>query len=242
MNREELIKVFEDTKLKSLTTYEGNYRPSIKVTTSTYDSPKPKSRIVVENLDSVSALVKYGSIGRVAVLNMASPKRPGGGVRDGAKAQEECLFRCSNLISRIPESMYPLKDNEAIYTEDVVFFKDFYYNDMSPTYCDVITIAAVNLNGENIINNDFTNSDYIQLTKEKIKLMISSADSKVDTLILGAWGCGVFKNDPRSIAELFREVLVDLNYQNMFDKIVFAIIQDSNSVGNNYEIFKSVFN
>jgi len=50
---------------------------------------------------------------------MASYKRPGG-VRNGARAQEECLFRCSNLIQVVPNSFYPLKENEALYTKDVI--------------------------------------------------------------------------------------------------------------------------
>jgi uncharacterized protein (TIGR02452 family) len=43
-----------------------------------------------------------------------------------------------------------------------------------------------------------------------------------DTLILGAWGCGVFQNDPAVIAQLFKDVLTT-TFKNQFKKVVFAI-------------------
>jgi uncharacterized protein (TIGR02452 family) len=56
-------------------------------------------------------------------------------------------------------------------------------------------------------------------------------------IILGAWGCGVFKNDPDVISKLFYKILVIEGYSNYFDSVVFAIINDRNSVGNNFDIF-----
>lgn len=233
-----LVEVFQDT-LENSTNLTGSI--TSKHTFDEINSPRLtmyKPNISVINSDSVSALTEYSKLGKTCVLNMASYKRPGGGVRNGARAQEECLFRCSNLIQVVPNSFYPLEENEALYTKDSVFFKDKNYHYMDPVVCDVVTIAAINLN-ENAKYDPVQNvSDYRKLTKDKIRLMISlAAKNGVQNLILGAWGCGVFKNDPNVMSQYFAEVLIGEGYSVDFKNIVFAIINDHNSVDNNYEIF-----
>ena len=238
-----LVNVFQDTLENS-----KNLKDS---TTSkhTFDERNPprltmfKDIISVINTDSVSAVVEYSKLGKTCVLNMASYKRPGGGVHNGARAQEECLFRCSNLIQVVPTSFYPLEVNEALYTKDAIFFKNKEYDYMDPVVCDVITIAAINLN-ENAKYDPVQNvADYRKITKDKIRLMVSlAAQNKVKNLVLGAWGCGVFNNDPTTMAQYFSEVLIGEGYSVDFDNIVFAIINDHNSVGNNFDIFNNQFN
>ena len=238
-----LVNVFQDTLENS-----KNLKDS---TTSkhTFDETNPprltmfKDIISVINTDSVSAVVEYSKLGKTCVLNMASYKRPGGGVHNGARAQEECLFRCSNLIQVVPTSFYPLEVNEALYTKDAIFFKDKDYDYMEPVVCDVITIAAINLN-ENAKYDPVQNiTEYRKITKDKIRLMVSlAAQNGVKNLILGAWGCGVFNNDPTTMSQYFSEVLVGEGYSVDFDNIVFAIINDHNSVGNNFDIFNNHFN
>ena len=238
-----LVNVFQDTLENSKNLTDS--------TTSkhTFDETNPprltmfKDIISVINTDSVSAVVEYSKLGKTCVLNMASYKRPGGGVHNGARAQEECLFRCSNLIQVVPTSFYPLEVNEALYTKDAIFFKDKDYEYMEPVVCDVITIAAINLN-ENAKYDPVQNlTDYRKITKDKIRLMVSlAAQNGVKNLILGAWGCGVFNNDPTTMSQYFSEVLVGEGYSVDFDNIVFAIINDHNSVGNNFDIFNNKFN
>jgi uncharacterized protein (TIGR02452 family) len=238
-----LVNVFQDTLENSKNLTDS--------TTSkhTFDERNPprltmfKDIISVINTDSVSAVVEYSKLGKTCVLNMASYKRPGGGVHNGARAQEECLFRCSNLIQVVPTSFYPLEVNEAIYTKDAIFFKDKEYDYMEPVVCDVITIAAINLNDNAKYDPVQNVADYRKITKDKIRLMVSlAAQNKVKNLILGAWGCGVFNNDPTTMAQYFSEVLIGEGYSVDFDNIVFAIINDHNSVGNNFDIFNNQFN
>ena len=238
-----LVNVFQDTLENSKNLTDS--------TTSkhTFDETNPprltmfKDIISVINTDSVSAVVEYSKLGKTCVLNMASYKRPGGGVHNGARAQEECLFRCSNLIQVVPTSFYPLEVNEALYTKDAIFFKDKDYDYMEPVVCDVITIAAINLN-ENAKYDPVQNiTEYRKITKDKIRLMVSlAAQNGVKNLILGAWGCGVFNNDPTTMSQYFSEVLIGEGYSVDFDNIVFAIINDHNSVGNNFGIFNNRFN
>ncbi|MCK9476572.1 MAG: TIGR02452 family protein [Candidatus Muirbacterium halophilum] len=120
--------------------------------------------------------------------------------------------------------------DEAVYTKDALFIKDKYYQPMEPVMLDVVTVSAVNLNGLRRPAN------YTEIMRDKILLMMSLAKrNNCDNIILGAWGCGVYKNDPEEVANLFKEwAIVD------FDNIVYAVINDHNSVDNNYKIFKTI--
>lgn len=244
MDKFKLIDIFADTAEHSKdmlisTTSKYTFRDIIKVEKPTdfFDN------ISVINSDSVSALVEYSKKGKTCVLNMASYKHPGGGVERGARAQEECLFRCSNLYHVISKNFYPLIENQCLYTSDAVFFKDVNYNYMDSIVADVVTIAALNLNTEHYAYGNNVDEEYYEkTTKNKIILMLSLAiKNKIDNIILGAWGCGVFKNDPEKMSNYFYDILLREGYANYFSNVVFAIINDHNSVANNYIIFKNKF-
>jgi len=227
-----LVEVFNDTFRQSLgiisNTTKHTFEDIIPANISTY-----KDNISVINIDTVSTLIKYSDIGKSCILNMASYKRPGGGVANGARAQEECLFRCSNLIHSISNEFYPLALDVALYTKDAIFFKDKNYLNVDDIVCDVITIPAINL-AQPV-------SNYRIVTKDKIRLMLSLAyKNNVKTIILGAWGCGVFGNDPNDVSKYFKEILVEECYSSYFENVLFSIINDHNSVGNNYDIFSKI--
>jgi len=241
MTKEELIKVFDDTKeyssnmVDSVTTLH-TFKDIVKCNNFNVDTFKMlHSMIVVVNSDSVSALSRFNT-GKTCILNMASAKRPGGGVANGRVSQEECLFRCSNLTNVISTELYPLNDYQGIYTKNAIFFKDNCYNYMKEIVADVVTVAAINL------NNDSNNPNYENITKQKIRLMLSLAiENCVDNIILSAFGCGVFKNDPKIISQYFYDILVTEKYSENFNTVMFAIINDDNSTANNYQIFKDMF-
>lgn len=229
-----LINVFLDTLEISNNLPNGKTN---KHTIQEIIKPNSKSdiKISVYNSDTVSSIQKFSTKGKTCALNMASPKNPGGGVRNGARAQEECLFRCSNLINSISSEFYPLTDLECLYTQSALFFKDKNYKHIDPVKSDIITIAAKNLSS--------TDKDeiYESLTKDKIRLMLSIPYLHgTDNLILGAWGCGVFNNDPNDIAKYFKEIIIDENYGSLYKNIIFSIINDHNSVDNNYKIFSDI--
>lgn len=230
-----LVTVFEDTLefckiLPTSISSKHNFSDIIERPTGLN-----KENITVLNSDTVSSMVEYSKLGKTCILNMASYKRPGGGVINGARAQEESLFRCSNLHKSISNTLYPLNKNECVYTKNAIFFKDCDYNYMDQVECDVVTIPAVNL-------NNYKDNDYMEVMKDKIRLMLSLASkNEVKNIILGAWGCGVFGNHPATVSDLFRFILYRERYSSLFDNIVFAIINDHNSVDSNYEIFKSQF-
>lgn len=233
MEKEELIQVFENTKALC-SDVKAPYTQKYKF--EDFDE-KIYGNVSVEPLDTVSAMFKYAAEGKTLVLNMASSKRPGGGVANGSVAQEECLFRCSNLFE-ISKELYPLAQDEFIYSKDVTFIKDKDYNKIFPVSCDVITIAAVNLNKNHIDSPEPVNPlQYQSLMLQKMNIIFKVArENGIENIILGAWGCGVFKNDPNTVAELFKVSLS--SYRECFKNIVFAVINDRNSVANNYEIFR----
>lgn len=250
--KEQLRHIFNDTKRTCETTL------LIKSPTKKFgvDIIKPPShyrdpKIIVVNSDTVSCAGKYAKLGRTCLLNMASATKAGGGVEGGETAQEECLFRCSNLYSTVTQDYYPLEGDVALYTKNAVFLRGFDYDYIPWFKCDVVTVASVNLNlnawydeeNEKWVDGLVDKpKGYWETMRTRVRLMCTLAgDRGVKNLILGAWGCGVFKNDPNDVAEIFYEVLVLERYMFIFDQVVFAIINDNNSVANNYEIFKDVF-
>lgn len=239
-----LIDVFQDTLeiSKNLPNRSQTTRHTTQEIIGPYLSVF-ENNIIVEPLDTVSAIQKWSQVGRVCALNMASYKRPGGGVENGARAQEECLFRCSNLFDVVSKDFYPLGDYECLYTQRALFFKDKDYIQIEPIQCDVITLAAINLNDKAKYDPVQNLYNYENLTREKIRLMLSVPQSwGAQYLILGAWGCGVFKNDPEKIAQYFKDAIIGEGYGSLYKKIIFAVINDHNSVANNYQIFNTILN
>lgn len=239
-SKEQLTHVFNDTvNLIESGKYSDNLpnelldnkKINLKVT-------KSSCNITVDNEDCIKIANNLSLSGKTCLLNMASYKRPGGGVRNGSMAQEEELCRRSNLIYGLPNEYYPLSVNQFIYTEGVTFFKDKHYNIMDSFDCDVITMAAINLNnGTPFVSKPKSyESDMIN----KIKNMLWYPSTKgCNNLVLSAFGCGVFRNDPNYVANLFLDIL-NSGYSCLYKNISFAIINDRNSVSSNFEIFKKI--
>ena len=200
--------------------------------------------------------------GFVGVLNFASSTNPGGGVTKGSTAQEECLCRCSNLYLTLYQEkcireyynvnkkyMSNLGSDAIIYSRNVYIFKDKDYN-MLPVkdrfYVDVLTCAAPNLreNPRNQYNSN-ASEEKLTLTDEELynihvkrarNILNVAIKNEDDYLILGAFGCGAFRNNPEIVAKAYKDVLQD--YMYCFKVIDFAIIDGKYS--NNYEIFKRI--
>jgi uncharacterized protein (TIGR02452 family) len=246
MNKNELISVFEDTvtlvetgqiKTNSVTTKHNTSERDIVV------NQYVDTNIHTLNSDTVNAAFNYSMLGKTCVLNMASAKKAGGGVRNGAKAQEECLFRCSNLFETVTQDFYPLDYNEMLYTKDAVFFKNNEYELITPFTVDVVTVAAVNLNPNARYddNKQYEVDNYEKVMKDKIRTMLYLANANgCENVVLGAWGCGVFKNDPQLVANMFNEIVRE--HKGCFKNVLFAVINDHNSAGDNYDVFRQTFN
>ena len=215
--------------------------------------PAPCKIYVTKNGTMQAAANYLGK--KVAVLNFASATTPGGGVEKGASAQEECLCRVSNLFlclsdKSVWEPFYQAHYNEddnihnddIIYTPDVHVIKNDNYQDYSESdqfNVDVITCAAPNLrkNPNNLFNVDAEELFRVHY-KRAAKIMQVAASKGVEVLILGAFGCGAFRNDPVIVAKAYKEALKNFRYT--FKEVEFAIFCKWDWT--NYNVFCDIFN
>ena len=179
--------------------------------------------------------------GRTAVLNFASYRHPGGMFYEGSSAQEESLCHDSflyNVLRQFPayyewnekNKNRALYMNRAIYSKDIMFF-----NGDTAKKCDVITCAAPNLSWGIRNRDEQVLQDNKEVLKSRIDFVLSiAAQQEVDTLILGAFGCGVFKQPAQAVAKIF-VTLLKTKYK-CFKKIVFAVPRGINQ--SNYNAFK----
>jgi uncharacterized protein (TIGR02452 family) len=164
----------------------------------------------------------------IMVLNFASGKHPGGGWLRGSEAQEESLARASDLVAsqeRWPQYYQanqeagPLYTNHAIWSPGVNFFRgDRSFARILPYQANVLTIPAPK-------RVDMKAPDEAVLTrilKFRIECMFAQAVfCRQVHLVLGAWGCGVFGNDPGIVSWLFREQFD--RWGSCFATVTFAI-------------------
>lgn len=202
--------------------------------------PHSPAKFELVNIDSVSAIFEFAQTNkRTAVLNFASYKEAGGLFLKGSTAQEEALCHESflyNVLRNFENNYYAINSkqlnrglykNTALYSPNVMFFR----NDKQVA-CDVITCAAPNRNvgikyiGVSISENNKVLHDRIEYIKN------IALHQKVDTIILGAYGCGVFKQDPITVATYIKEIFGPTGLH-----IVLAIPGDSY----NYKKFKEIF-
>lgn len=206
------------------------------------------TKISVVNCDCLVEAEKLVEMGmNVAVLNMASRRNPGGGVTTGAGAQEENIFRRTNIFQslyqfahyanlygvRRNEKQYPLDRNfGGIYSSDVTVFRgpedEGYPLLDNPFHVAFISVAA--LNRPELTSDNKIIQSLIDPTKRKMRtiLRIALANGH-DAIVLGAFGCGAFRNPPAHIAALFHEVLKEEEFHNKFKHISFSILEDHNS-------------
>ena len=195
-------------------------------------APCTDPQISVANETTLEAARRLTAAGRdVVVLNFASAKNPGGGFRSGSEAQEESLARSSGLYACIHDSvMYnanrragnPIYTEHLIYSPGVPFFRDDRGALLSePWSCAVVTAPAVNAGVAR--KRGASRTKIKRVMRERMKRVLTLAASRGHgTIVLGAWGCGVFRNDPAEVAGLFRETL-DGDLRGAFELAHFAV-------------------
>lgn len=201
---------------------------------------------------------------RIAVHNFASATNPGGGVTRGSSAQEEALCRCSTLYpclntSELFGKYYSMHrkrgdvryTDACIYTPDITVFKtDTAFPELMPESkwfsVDIITCAAPNLRSEpyNSMNPGkgapvkMTDSELLALHKSRGRHILGiAAENGDDILVLGAFGCGAFRNDPQIVARAYKELIAE--FDGIFGEIVFAVYCTPKDT-KNFDTFKRI--
>ncbi|MEM9188668.1 MAG: TIGR02452 family protein [Myxococcota bacterium] len=171
--------------------------------------------------------------GDVCALNFASARNPGGGFFGGARAQEEELCRCSGLYrtllhaedyylaNRAEKSL--LYTDHVIYSPRVPFFRVWSQDHFleAPFLVSVITAPAPNAGA--MARKRKNDSRHIEPTFDRRweHVLAVAADQRQRRLVLGAWGCGAFLNEPEMVARRARRALK--RFRSAFDHVVFAI-------------------
>ncbi len=186
-------------------------------------------------------------------LNFASAKNPGGGFLGGAQAQEESLSRSSALYPSLltQRKMYDfhrqlktcLYSDHMIYSPNVPFFKNDEGENLDLFYtASILTSPAVNVGvikrqePQNITKID----TFMEARLEKILSIAILKGHEV--LILGAWGCGVFRNEAKDVAGYFQKALLENPvFKNRFRKVIFAVY-DRSASQENFNCFKNILN
>ena len=232
-----------------------------------FDPSKTKDTVVAVSGDrsyqAAMRLHKDTPDAKIAVMNFANAFHAGGGVTKGSSAQEECLCRTSTLYPllyrrTLRDSFYryhhekntPKASDSLVYTEGVIICKtDEDLPKRMPkedwVTVDVITIAAPDLRDKSNIHAPLVNGGtymndaelFGYHVKRAIHMLTCAAAKGADTLVLGAFGCGAFQNDPEVVARAYKTVLQE--FPKVFRQIEFAVYCPPGG-SRNYEVFKRV--
>lgn len=275
MGRTENVTIFQDTQKlcrtnsrikESLTNSISNQKLVLEneqlgtVEKNVFEVP---ANIIVSKKKSFEAASGYKDQ-KVCVHNFASASNPGGGVVNGATAQEECLCRISTLYpclvtDEMWKSFYephrrahdPIHNDDIIYTPEVTVFKTDTANpvlmDEKDWYqVDVITCAAPNLRAKP--SNSYNSGDGKTAVKVSDKELQAIHEKRLrrildvalmngdEVVILGAFGCGAFMNDPYVVARACKNVIAE--YKNAFKAIEFAVYCSSRD-DKNFRVFEA---
>lgn len=217
MNRDELIKIMDEN-------LEGKCHDDVHSIKFDIQSLKPletrpdRCKVTVVSKDTTEAALELTN---PLILNFASEKRPGGGCWNGAKGQEEFLFYHSRLDTALKENMYPLKPTQAIIANKVPFIRGKDLKPIETRYMGVLTMAAIR--GPELREGKYSPHDR-DLMRAKVEAIFKVGAMVYPELVLGAWGCGAFRNPPEEVAALFKEAID--KYGGYFKQIVFAITGD----------------
>ncbi|KAH8825426.1 hypothetical protein DL96DRAFT_184711 [Flagelloscypha sp. PMI_526] len=169
--------------------------------------------------DTLNAARKlYNTRGRLAILNMASPLRPGGGILTGASSQEEFLCLRTTLYPALRDEFYRIPETGLIYTQDVLVFRDSttplpkdlpkseqYHTDIVSSAMFRMPDLKVNEDGSKTWAED---SDKELVLLKMRMVMRALVRHNVSAVVLGAWGCGAYGNPAAEIAQAWKLVLL----------------------------------
>ncbi len=201
-----------------------------------------RGTVEVTGESTLAAARRLGAEGDVAALVFASARNAGGGFLNGAKAQEESIARGSALypcLLAAPEFYAHHRahaeltySDRVIHSPRVPVFRDD-RGDLLPAAYPVsfLTAAAPNLGAIRRNQPELADQVPAVLRRRAARVLAVAAAHGHRRIVLGAWGCGVFGNDPTTVARAFADALRD----RPFERVVFAVL------GPNRPEFSAVF-
>lgn len=267
MDRNALINCFQDTLRTCEQGELKSFTKKAAISTKVYkENFHCKSGVIQEGSTSVHISVvkgtsfatakEYVGQGKIGVLNFANPHNPGGGVVNGAMAQEECLCRSSNLYPCLltPQAKNDYYDynkqitntffsDRIVYTDSVTVFKTDDEIPVLMTENEWFDVSVLTCAAPYIAKRKYTNKAALkEIFKNRIKNIFSVAiDNNIEILILGAFGCGAFKNPPEIVATAFKETINEnMNVLGNLKQIVFTIKVSSENESYNYMCFNKI--
>lgn len=236
--------------------------PVQSVQTDIRDKASAISVMPVDCLELARDIAAGNPDAQVCVLNLASYSNPGGGVYDGAAAQEEYLFRCSDYfrslyqyadfasmygVKQHSEYIYPLHNEYgAVFSRGITVFRDIQargYKLLERPFKVNMLAAAAHRNPKTVTVGGevrYTRAEEAYMINKVRTILRIAYENGQTHLVLGALGCGAFHNPPKQVAQIFKKVLQEPEFRGIFQYVYFAIINDHNSNGN-YEAFEKVF-
>lgn len=204
---------------------------------------------------------------KTAVHNFASATNPGGGVERGSRAQEECLCRCTTLFpvlsdGRLKRDFYLFHKqrhdlrytDSCIYSPDIVILKTDTdiprrLEKADRATVDIITCAAPNLRSKpyNRMNPGqsqrpvrLSSTELLKIHKKRaLHMFAAAAANGAEILVLGAFGCGAFQNDPETVAKAYKQALREFDGYR-FAHVEFAVYCPPDNCSN-FDAFNEVF-
>jgi uncharacterized protein (TIGR02452 family) len=212
------------------------------------------ARIEVRNETTLEGIARLHAAGArdIAALNFASARNPGGGFREGSQAQEESLARSSGLYPSLmrawPYYEQHRRETSLLYTDaailspDCPVFRDDDGNLLPESHrAHFITCAAPNAGAVRANQPEALPRLPEVLMRRAEGVLALAASRRYPGLVLGAWGCGVFRNDPALVAEVFRELLLGpRQWVRRFSVVRFAVF-DATPQGETIGAFERVF-
>ena len=203
-------------------------------------------------LQGITRLLAAGSA-PVAVLNFASAKNPGGGFLNGSQAQEESLARGSALYTsllRAPEFYARHRASPSLLYSDAMILSPgcpVFRDDEGALLDELQTVAFITSPAPNAGAAANTRPQELPqipvvLRRRSELILALAAAHGYRRLVLGAWGCGVFRNDPALVAESFAAHLYPSGaWAGHFEQVLFSVLDTSSGCGT-YAAFVQALN
>ncbi|KKW10283.1 MAG: hypothetical protein UY48_C0042G0010 [Candidatus Gottesmanbacteria bacterium GW2011_GWB1_49_7] len=237
MSKADRIAILQDTLSKMSSEHYSTNSTIMDYTGC--DLPTNPGSPIIEVTSEKTQDAILGCTDKTTILNFASGTRPGGGARNGVQAQEEDLCLCSDLLLHLEAHPSLYQSNRApnappeyldwmIVSPEITFIKDGQYQPTPPMQVSVITYPAPNTRIARCRPGTV-------LERRAVHIIDAAVAMSTDTLVLGAWGCGVFGNNPKSVALAFKKAIS--SHSGSIKKVIFAIYGNDN----NFNAFRTVF-